>query len=570
MDFKCIYCFSMEWEFAQLTGLMDQVGFKDNDIEKFGQDPVKSIVREAIQNSCDALDIQNGKTKVEVVIKKGKVDKNLLSNFAEIELHLKNCIALTTDPSEIQEIDRHLEAIEDDEYSYLEISDYNTMGMGLIPFESLTQGIFKSTHKHPGSQGSKGVGKAAYYASSYLRTMLISTLNDEGNRFRGVAKISSHLSVDVPAVKMNYKGFYGGVDLVDNNDIPVLFQRTELGTSIFVMGLWPSQSLDEEIICEVLRNYWFAIYKEQLVVSVNDIEINATNIEQYVTQYFIDYKDYKTGDKQNPRPYLETVKNGREYKKTVAHIGECSLWLSKNDAFNLGAVARFRKTKMLIYKENDLDVGFAGVFLCDNDEGNIFLKEIENDAHDIWSEKINKNKKDHASVTLSEIKEFIRESYVDYSGISGKSSFTVDAIDSLFNFSGGGRKTKRKTAPKVDTDPELDIDTGGTGSDPDGTSEPQTRVRRIDSAKFKAHVDPADNSIYYSLHITGNSNSGVQRFKIHIGTDSSKEAINIISSSGGQLNDSVLTLEISQINVVHRIVLDSTFLVAPYLVSIID
>jgi len=287
-----------------------------------------------------------------------------------------------------------------------------------------------------------------------------------------------------------------------------------------------------------------------------------------VTQYFIDYKDYKTGDKQNPRPYLETVKIGREYKKTIANIGECSLWLSKNDAFNLGAVARFRKTKMLIYKENDLDVGFSGVFLCDNDEVNEFLKEIENDAHDIWSEKINKNKKDDAKVTLSEIKEFIRESYVDYSGISGKSSFTVDTIDSLFNFSGGGRKTKRKTAPKVDTDPEPD--TGGTGGDPHGTSDPQTRVRRIDSAKFVAHVDPTDNSIYYSLHITGNSNSGVQRFRIHIGTDSSKEAINVISSSGGQLNDSVLTLDISQINLVQRIVLDSTFLVAPYLVSIID
>lgn len=553
---------SMKWEFAELTGLMDQVGFKDNDIEKFGQDPAKSIVREAIQNSCDALNIQNGKKQVEVVIKKGKVDKNLLLNFAEIEQHLKNCIALTTDPSEKQEIERHLEAIEDDEYSYLEISDYNTMGMGLIPFESLTQGIYISRGKLPGSQGSKGVGKAAYYASSYLRTMLISTLNDEGNRFRGVAKISSHNSLNVPIEKLNYKGFYGGVELVDNNDIPALFQRTELGTSIFVMGLWPSQSLDEEIICEVLRNYWFAIFKEQLVVCVNDVAINATNIEQYVKQYFIDYKDYKTGDKQNPRPYLETVKNGKEYKKTIAHIGECSLWLSKNDAFNLGAVSRFRKTKMLIYKENDLDVGFTGVFLCDNDEGNVFLKEIENDAHDIWSEKINKNKKDDANVTLSEIKEFIRESYVDYSGISGKSSFTVDAIDSLFNFSGCGRKTKRKTAPKVDTDPETDTE--------DDTSEPQTRVRRIDSAKFKAHVDPVDNSIYYSLHITGNSNSGVQRFKIYIGTDSSKEAINITSSSGGQLNDNVLILDISRIKVVDRIVLDSTFLVAPYLVSIID
>ena len=39
----------MEWEFAEDKGGLDKVGFKDNDIEKFGQDPAKSIVREAIK-----------------------------------------------------------------------------------------------------------------------------------------------------------------------------------------------------------------------------------------------------------------------------------------------------------------------------------------------------------------------------------------------------------------------------------------------------------------------------------------------------------------------------------------
>ena len=60
----------MNWNFAEHNELLDNVGFKDNDIEKFGQDPAKSIVREAIQNSCDALDVENGNSQVKVVIKK--------------------------------------------------------------------------------------------------------------------------------------------------------------------------------------------------------------------------------------------------------------------------------------------------------------------------------------------------------------------------------------------------------------------------------------------------------------------------------------------------------------------
>ena len=64
---------------------------------------------------------------------------------------------------------------------------------------------------------------------------------------------------------------------------------------------------------------------------------------------------------------------------------------------------------MLIYKLKDLDIGFAGVFLCDNPVGNVFLKQIENDAHDIWSASINPNYKNRAIETLREIKNFIRK-----------------------------------------------------------------------------------------------------------------------------------------------------------------
>jgi hypothetical protein len=541
----------MKWKFAEDRGNLDKVGFKDNDIEKFGQDPAKSIVREAIQNSCDALDIHKSKTKVEVVIRKGKIAKSELPGFQNIENHIKACIQSDNDESENIEVKRHIDAFENQHYTYLEISDYNTTGMDRKSFESLTQGIFKSTKSNKGSQGSKGVGKAAYYASSYLRTMLISTRSEEGLRYRGAAKLASHKS-PYTNNDLNYKGFYGDLEVKNENEVPELFRRTEKGTSIFVVGLWDLNNLNQDIIREVLRNYWFAILRDQLVVKVNKVEINKDNVRKYIENNFDDYRDYKTGEKQNPRPYLQTVLNGKEYKRNIANIGECSLWLDQNEKYNLGAVARFRKTKMLIYKEKNLDVGFSGVFLCDNDEGNVFLKEIENDAHNEWNPKINANYTTKATNTLKEIKEFIKDKYAEFAGINDQDAFYIDALDELFNFS-GNRASDRSKPPKPKPKPEPD--------------EREKKDRILSHAKF--HAYRKDGKLLYKLELFSTKNKKNQKFKISIGTDSSKDYLTIINSSHGSFHKNELTVDVRRgMNIIDSIELDAPYIVAPSVTSI--
>lgn len=542
---------NIEWKFAEHTELNDIVGFKDNDIEKFGVNPAKSIVREAIQNSCDALDIDNGETQVEVVIKTGVVKKSELPNFNEIEAHIKSCINSENDESENQEIQRHINAFSSDKYTYLEISDFNTTGMGAKPFQSLTQGIFKSTKANSGSQGSKGVGKAAYYASSYLRTMLVSTKNEEGNRYRGAAKLSNHSSPFGDNIEYNYKGFYGDIDIKQNSEIPNLFQRDKKGTSVFVIGFWNIDNFKVEVIREVLRNYWFAIAEKQLVVQVEDESLNADNVGEYIELYFPDYRDYKTGDKQNPRPFYDVYIKGTLYIKEISNIGECKLWLHKNEAYNLGAVARFRQTKMLIFKETDLDAGFAGVFLCDNKKGNAFLKDIENDAHDVWNPNINHSIAVQAKITLGEIKEFIREKYVGYSGLGNKASFSIDTLDHLFSFSGGKiASNQKKDGKRITPEPSVEI-----------------RDRLLVGHTFK--VRHKSGKYLYDLTFNSNKKIDNQKFKISIGTDSSKDVINIISTSKGIIDGNTLIIDVKKgENVIYNIELDSPYLVAPTITTL--
>jgi hypothetical protein len=541
----------MKWKFAEDKGGLDNVGFKDNDIEKFGQDPAKSIVREAIQNSCDALDITNGKTQVNVVICKGKIAKSDLPEFKKIEEHIRACMDPENDDAENAEVKRHIEAFEQESYTYLEISDYNTTGMDYKSFKSLTQAIFKSDKGYSGSQGSKGVGKAAYYASSYLRTMLIATRSDDGLRYRGAAKLASH-KCPFTNQDLNYKGLYGDLELKDDKDVPELFRRSEKGTSIFVTGLWDLHNLDQDIIQEVLRNYWFAILMDQLTVKLNTIEINKANVGNYIESYFRDYRDYKTGEKQNPRPYYDTVLKGKEYKRHIANIGECSLWLDQNIEYNLGAVARFRKTKMLIYKEKNLDVGYSGVFLCDNDEGNGFLKEIENDAHDSWNPKINANYTEKATETLRGIKEFIKDKYAEFAGINDQDAFNVDTLDELFNFSGSNSLNRSKPPqPK----PKPSPDSG------------EKKDRILSHANFLAYRK--NGKLLYRLELVSNYSKRDQKFKISIGTDSSKDYITILNSSQGNYNGNELVIDVKKgKNIIDSIELDASYIVAPTITSI--
>jgi len=544
----------MKWNFAEKTEHLYRFGFKDNDIEKFSKNITQSLVREAVQNSLDALDIENHSC-VRMIVKKGKVSKSTLPNFQEIEKHLRACIDDENDPSENAEIQRHLDAIETSDYSFIEIADYNTIGMDRKSFESLTQASFKSTKTHQGSLGSKGVGKAVYYANSYLRTMLVTTRQESEIRYRAATRLSTHKDPYNPFKEFNNVGFYGPLDPVQESSIPQVFRREEPGTSIFVIGNWKNDNFQEEVIEEVLRNYWFAIADEQLVIEVEGQELNKDNLEQNINRFFPDYKDYKTGEKQNPRAYFESHKNGKLYEREIPHIGTCKLWLNKIADYNLGAVARFRKTKMLIYKENNLDPGFAGVFVCDNEKGNSFLKEIENDAHDEWNPNINLKYRERAKETLNSIKEFIREEYRNYSGIDDTTAFGVDILDDLFNFSTviGRSVTKNGKPKRQDPDPE-DL---------------EKKDRLLIDQNFEAFE--TKDGWKYALSFKSKTTAYNQRFRVSIGTDSSSDFVDILSAPEGcSFKDNILT--ISDIregnNEIFFLELDSPYLISPSITSI--
>ena len=546
----------MKWKFGESEDSLF-FGFSQSDIEKFGKEAIKSLVRESIQNSTDAAD-ENSNDPVIVSFKIRKLDKYYLDNLIDIEEHLRKCLKQEKNEDTKKEIQRHIDAIESGTtYRVLEVADENTTGMSKEQFYSFTQSQNISYGKASNSQGSKGIGKAVFFASSYLRTVFTSTKHKDFVGFRGVAKLASRKIIDSPK-SYNHVGFYGDYNDYQNKNenVPDFFKRSKNGTSICAIGFWEFEDFNKQVIEQVLINYWFAIMERQLEVIVQDECINSTNVREKITEYFPEFKDnYRNKASINPHPYFIAVEKGEFFVKEIKELGECKLWLHYDPRFRTKSVARFRKTKMFIYKEYDLHENYVGVFLCDTDEGNKFLKKIENDAHDEWNPKINKTVNKVAKEVLKEIQKFINEKYETYAGINQSgNSFESDVINDLFSFESKGTVKKKK--PSV--------------SKINKRENNPNRNRVLGKHSFE--LEKQGERISYKLVFTSTKSIKRAILEFRIGTDATYEDINVIHAVNKtdkndidiQLNSNkIITRIVKGKNVFENIMLDSPFIVNP-------
>lgn len=172
-----------------------------------------------------------------------------------------------------------------DEIPYLKISDCVTTGMGYVRNDlgNSFQAFVRSSQisvkgDSSGAAGSHGYGKAAYYLLSPVRTLLVSTMTEDGRCFfEGASIIGSHIIDDTLLCAAGYYDNNGGQPaLFDSKSgdaslcpIPEAFRRTEPGTDFYIMGFHPENIHDmcEEMICEALRSYWLAIHKGRISIN---------------------------------------------------------------------------------------------------------------------------------------------------------------------------------------------------------------------------------------------------------------------------------------------------------------
>ena len=418
------------------------MSFKDEDFH--------SLVRESIQNSLDAVD---DKSQPVVVSFNCRTFSGLeYPSFFELKDHIEGC--LTQFPVQGKPLyEPMLDLFADDrfhqEISFLRITDSNTKGMSYNPnddksgfFRFISEGVAQDVE---GSGGAFGFGKNAFWSLSPISTVFVSSKNKDNEVcFAGISKLCTH-TVNGNLLLPYGKYTSNGDVVLKNDEIPDYFIPQETGTQVFVLGLNFSSNDEEALVKAVLRNFWMAIYKNKLVVKVEKTVIDKEHLDDLMSIHFdLENSNQDKNYDYNPRAFYDIVlkadNNLDDYKIIEEPIlmdgKECfsKLYIHlKNDA--LGLIVFMRSQMMTIFTEKRKCRGAEGVFVCDSENGNNFLRELEDYTHSSWSRK-NYKARNHtnpivASKALKAIDAFIQESVAKELQLGAQEIEQVAGLDEI-------------------------------------------------------------------------------------------------------------------------------------------
>lgn len=287
----------MKWFFSpQLPG---QVETEVTQRDQFSNDEVQlseTIVRESIQNSLDAAIDDPSRIKVSF----RWLDK---SNGLDPEFF---CQIFDEQLKHAKEAGLDVDSVDFDNPSVLVIEDFGTKGLtGSITekdddnFSDFWRRHGKS-HKTGKSRGRWGLGKLVYSTTSQLGVFFGATRRADDPCIHVMGQTVLNLR-KVDGKEYPPHGFFADIEGEGIfNEIPVpvkdneliekfttqfsLERKEETGLSVIIPFPNPDFSLDA-MIGVAIKNYFYPIITQQLVLQFNGIEINNTNIRELSKKY---------------------------------------------------------------------------------------------------------------------------------------------------------------------------------------------------------------------------------------------------------------------------------------------
>lgn len=504
----------LNWYFPPTGGGPDD-GIHNAMIEHFIGNYDYSLAREIIQNSIDAK-VKDSKSPVKVVFKLEYYSKTDFPGHEELQSIINNCIVYWNGHIDtIEFLNAAKKCLEGDKIAVLKISDYNTVGLSGKDEDKNKEwyNLVKSrgsSSKVGGEGGSFGIGKGAPFAASDLRTVFYATKNLESKHiFQGISELVSHKVDDERKRGVGYFG-YNQDSVRDLNKLLHKFWRQEPGTDIYVAGYKYRNDWKDSIVKSVLRNFWYAIYCDDLEVEVDNIHLNRQNLGQVLTDYFFSesFKDY-IKPIGNPLQYYKTVKEGTLFERNLPTLGTVKFWFNEVEK-PMNYVAMMRMSHMVIYsKRFNYPGNFSGVFLCDNSNGNTELRKMEPPPHDEWIPERNiKNGK----TIIDEIIDFIRDCIRSMK--QQNDSGTLDIPD------------LHKYLPDDSGDIDGDGRNGGNFIGLETETETSSKIQKKEQSEAHATISPESVTII-NKQTTGEGGTGIK-------IPSGKRKKNGKSSGGGQ------------------------------------
>ena len=409
-------------------------GIGEASIETFKGSPYRSLSREICQNSMDARFDKNKPVVIEFSC--FSIESRKIPDYSTLKNAINSCLEFWTEQKNRKTIDFFKKAkkvIENKSVSVLRISDYNTTGLlgsdkeYNTPWHNLVKAAGVSD-KEGTSGGSFGIGKAAPFVCSDIRTLFYATRDvKELSAFQGIAKLVSFRENGIFRDRDSITtgtGYYSA-DKKNNplrecRSIDPNYTRKEYGTDIFVLGFRKNEEWKSEIISSLLEDFLIAIFNNELVVVIDGMEINVKNlggiIEQFKNTAPIAYNYYQ----------VLTDEKAVKIQHEFAGLGAIELRILVNQGLHR-KVMMCRKNGMKIFDKANISgtIQFAGICILKDEKINEYFRDMENPQHNAWEpERHSVDSRSKAKSNISMLYRFVKESVLDV----GKKT-TVDEID---------------------------------------------------------------------------------------------------------------------------------------------
>ena len=413
------------WFFPPNNG-GEESGLNDAGIQTFKTSG--SLARETLQNSGDAHDFRN-EAPVRVTFTRLLLDhhdfpgaQDLLRVIRQARNYiLGQCTREQRRQNGEDFFDAAVETLSSRRIPVLRISDFNTTGLhgndsaSMSPWYRLIrqQG---TASMHGAGGGTFGIGQRAPFAYSGVRTVFYATRTDsDGFAFIGKSILSSfHDGQEV----RRPVGYWGELQdsfaaaVTDAEVLPEVFRRHEQGLDLFITGYsddtWPGS-----VARSALRNFFVAFADGKLELELYD---GDDRIERIDRDNVDDRMDFHLGDEpaaakldglHTARFFLDAWRDphgGGPIVESLEKLGQVKLYVFLSpDAPN--RVAFMRRPRILVEDKGRTVInGYAGVFLCDNEEGNKVLAGLEDPSHTKWDRS-----RPGGQGVLNEINKFVRE-----------------------------------------------------------------------------------------------------------------------------------------------------------------
>ena len=390
------------WRFPPRNGGIDFV--TDPSSAHFSDAPITKLVRELIQNSLDAKD-PGFRTPVTVEFTETNISRDEIGG-EELQQHLAACFDRSAKEGRARAMATYKGALDicrQKAIRCLKAQDFGTVGLDDTRWHALVVQEGAVSKTGPAPSGSFGIGKNAALNVSDLQTVFYSTRYVSGRwgrieKMQGKATLMGHDAPGDEEEQLQHIGFYS-----ESNGSPIMgraiapsFRLAETGTGVFILGFNPrSSNWVGEMTKAVIENFFHAVSGGKLEVKIKAYKGRNPVLIDHETIDSLFQAEAVEGN--NAAHYYRAIRDV-EFQSTprLAPLGS----LMVHVVFGEGAPRRtalVNRNGMMISDSKDLRINplsprgrgvwpdFAAVVMPGSDQGDLWLRSLENPSHDSLS-----------------------------------------------------------------------------------------------------------------------------------------------------------------------------------------